>query len=134
MSARNSAATERAIARVVDADESMYSAAKAEGITYNTLHNAIKRLNGAKPPESSSQKAIKTIDELRTAGELIQKAFLTADEYAQKIPEYVEKHSEYANELKNKLSSAFIKTASKKGRPSLVTEITKQNNKESKND
>ena len=47
MSARNSAATERALKRVAAGKQSAYAAARAEGIALSTIYRALKRARDA---------------------------------------------------------------------------------------
>jgi hypothetical protein len=116
MSAKFSAPTERALARV-QAGETMYAAAKAEGVSYNTVWLAVQRGKGVKPPQSTSQKTKIQNDELRANGSDAYKAFVIADGFARVSPEYLDKFAVNADQIKARLAGAFVPKISRKGRP-----------------
>jgi hypothetical protein len=120
MSAKFSAATEKALARI-DAGETMYAAAKAEGVVYNTVWLAVQRRNGVKPKQSTSQKTKIENDALRVNGSSAFEAFVIADGFARVSPEYLEKHAAEAEDLKTRLATAFEVKVSRKGRPASST-------------
>lgn len=98
MTARNSAPTERAIERVMNG-ETMYAAAKAEGLVYTTVWNAMQRKNGAPPRPSTHQKSQEKIRDLCSKGIAFQAAFVVADSFARSSEEYRTLHAPNADEL-----------------------------------
>lgn len=86
--ARYSAATERALARVVER-ETIYAAAKKEGISYNTLWKAVKRISGEmEAGESTFQKVRNENKELHARIDELTDTLRALHEYAQQGPAY----------------------------------------------
>ena len=118
MSAKFSAATERALVRHRNG-ESITSAARCEGIAYNTLWLAIKRFNGFPPKRSVTQNALRDTKLLREAGLAFQEAFNIADSYAMQNKEYIEKHGTQAKTIIAKYENLFVNINAPRGRPKL---------------
>lgn len=99
MSGRISSATERAILRVENSGESMYSAARAEGISYSTMWNAMKRRNISKLGGSEKPTVKDELEKAKQNSLLFQKAFVISDKFARFNDEYLENHSKDADIL-----------------------------------
>lgn len=88
MAARFSAATERALALVVEG-RTIYEAAKVEDIAYNTLWKAIKRISGEREAgESTFQKLRKEHKELQEYTAEIAKTLRELHDYARQGSAY----------------------------------------------
>jgi hypothetical protein len=130
MAARFSAATERALALVAQKDKpiSIYKAAQVEGITYNTLWKAIKRISGEIGPEES------TVQKLKKENQELLDFIQEATETLRLLHEYASQGATYTrNPLSKKVAAMLAatperKTAGKrgvkKGQPAKRSELT----------
>lgn len=117
MTARRSAATERAINRVIENGETIAQASTTEGVTYNTLWLALKRIKGAPPTKSATQRLIARNLELKATGQTLLSAFEVADQYARKDQEYLQNNATLAHTAKEEFRNALIDVKAKRGRP-----------------